>query len=119
MLARATRVVQPRDADGVSLLQARDARTDSGNYAGTLMSGDEWRPGLDRPVALGGVQVRVTHAGCRDLDDNLPGARCGHRHFLDSQRLLELVHHRGFHGLGHRKSPVQNGELMSTTSISL
>jgi hypothetical protein len=46
----------------------------------------------------------MTHAGCRDLDQDLPGTWSGYSHLFDSQRLCKLVHHRGFHSLVHEPS---------------
>jgi len=39
--------------------------------ADALMARNERRVGLDRPIALGGMQIGMAHAGRRDLDEYL------------------------------------------------
>ena len=77
MLAVAARGIEPGDADAVAFLDVRDAGAHRGDVAHTLVARDEWRCGLDRPVAVGGMQVGVTHAARRDLDEDLAGPGLG------------------------------------------
>ena len=105
VLAVAAGGVQPGHPDPVALLDRRDAGAECGDGADALVARDEGRRGLDRPVAVRGVQVGVAHARGHDLDQDLARARLGHRHRLDRQRLLELVHHRRLHGLRHSNLP--------------
>ncbi len=46
--------------------------------ADALVTGDERRLGLDRPVTLGSVEIGVANAGGCDLDHDLAGARLRH-----------------------------------------
>jgi hypothetical protein len=62
MLAATARGVQPRHADAISFLDALDVGADGRDIANALVPGNERQRGLDRPVALGCVQVGVTHA---------------------------------------------------------
>jgi hypothetical protein len=101
MLAVATSGVEPGHANPVALLDVLDAGTDARDEADTLMTRNEGRLGLHRPVALGGMQIRVAHSRCLDLDLDLAGAGLGYRHFLDDQRLAEFAHDCGFHSFRH------------------
>ena len=60
--------MQPRDADSISFLQVSDTRAERHHNTSTFMSGDKWRSRFDRPIAIGRVQVGMTHAGRDDLD---------------------------------------------------
>jgi hypothetical protein len=60
---------------------------------------------LYRPIALRGVQVGVAYAARLDLHHDVAGARLRHLDLLDSQRLVELTHYSGFHGLVHGSAP--------------
>ena len=53
----------------------RHAGADRDDVADALVAGDERRLRLDRPVALGGVQVGVADAARRDLDQDLARRR--------------------------------------------
>ena len=101
MLAVAAGGVEPGHSNPVALLDLLDAGTNARDEADTLMTGNEGRLRFHRPVALGCVQIRVTHARCLDLDLDLAGAGLGYRRFLDNQRLAEFAHNCGFHGFRH------------------
>ena len=101
MLAVATGGVEPGHANPVALLDVLDAGTNARDEADTLMTRNEGRLGFHRPVALGCMQIRVTHSRCLDLDLDLAGTGLGYRRFLDDQRLAEFAHNCGFHGFRH------------------
>ena len=71
------------------------------DVAHALVSGDERRLRLDRPIPFGRMQVGVADAGGGDLDENLAGSRCRHRRFLDDERFSKLPDHRSLHCPGH------------------
>ncbi|MNV48683.1 hypothetical protein D3C71_1406020 [compost metagenome] len=68
VLAIAAGRVQPRNADAVAFLDVGDAGTYRDHMANAFVAGNEWRIGLDRPVALHRVQIGVAHATGFDLD---------------------------------------------------
>src|SRR5512132_3553346 len=65
-------------------------------------AGDEWRRRLDRPVAVGGVDVGVAEPRGLDPDDDLAltGDRLGN--LLDDERPCEVLDDRGPHRLRRR-----------------
>src|SRR5512132_347059 len=65
-------------------------------------AGDEWRRRLDRPVAVGGVDVGVAQPRGLDPDDDLAltGDRLGN--LLDDERPCEVLDDRGPHRLRRR-----------------
>ncbi|MNM98845.1 hypothetical protein D3C81_1113860 [compost metagenome] len=101
VLAIATRRVQPRNADAVAFLDVGDAGTYRDHMANAFVAGNEWRIGLDRPVALHRVQIGVAHATGFDLDQDVARCRARHHHFLDDQRFAELTYDSGLHGSVH------------------
>src|SRR6478672_9242412 len=62
MLAVATGGVEPGHTNPVALLDVLDAGTDARDETNTLMTRNEGRLGLHRPVALGGMQNSCTTA---------------------------------------------------------
>src|SRR5215207_6981292 len=105
VLAGSASVPEPGYRHPVALLDLRDRLPDA------LVAGDERELRLDRPVAVGGVDVRVAQARGFYLDNNLskPGLWLGH--ILDAQRLRKIVNHRGFHcprSLPNLVSPYRN-----------
>jgi len=93
--------VQPRNADTVAFLDAGYAGTELGDIADAFMAGNEGRVRLDRPVAIGGVQVGMADAGRFVLDEDLARSRLRNGHLLDHQRLAEFTDDGSFHHLGH------------------
>ncbi|CCM70712.1 hypothetical protein BN406_04430 (plasmid) [Sinorhizobium meliloti Rm41] len=89
--------VQPRHADSVPFLQSRDLGAELGNVANALVPGNEGRIGSHWPVALGGMQVGVTHARGLVFDQDLSGSWLRNRNFLNHKRLAELSDHSGCH----------------------
>ena len=76
-----------------------------------LVSRNEGRAGLHRPVAIGGVQVGVADARGLDLHQDAARRDFRDRHFLDRQRLAEGTHHRRLHGLRHGRPPPLHRDL--------
>ena len=105
MLARAARVVQPRDADGVAFLEAGHAGADRRDDARAFVTRNERQLRLHRPIAVRRMEIRVADAARDDLDQHLAGPRCRDRHFLDRERLAEGADHGRFHRLRHENSP--------------
>ena len=93
--------VEPGHADPVAFLHMGDARTDGGDMPDAFMAGNEGRVGFDRPVPFCRVQVGMAHAGCRNLDQDLPGADRRDRRLLDDQGLAEFADDRRLHGFRH------------------
>jgi hypothetical protein len=62
------------------------------------VTGDERGSRLDRPVAVGRVDVGVAQARGLDLDKDLSRAGLGVRHILEAERLGEIVDNGCFHG---------------------
>jgi hypothetical protein len=77
VLAGAARVTQPRHGHPLPELQASDAVADGVNWAHALVARHERRGWLDRPVAVGGVNVGIAQAGGLHPDRDLPRHRLG------------------------------------------
>ncbi len=101
VLAMATGGVKPGHADPVAFLHVPHACADGDDMAHALMARDERRLGLERPVAVGGVEVGVADAGRRYLDEDLSWAGRRHGDFFDCQRLAELMDDGCHHAFGH------------------
>src|SRR5471032_2070403 len=107
MIAVSARGVQPWNTNAIAFLNVTHPGPDFSHVADTLVSRDEGRIRLDRPVSVGSVQVRMANAAGFDLDKHLPRTGSWHGDFLDLQWLTEFTHYRGFHRLAHR-SPLIN-----------
>ena len=70
------------EAVGVSLPQTLDD-------SDALVPRDEWRRGLDRPLAACGVNVGMAKAAGLDPDQDLLGARFWHRDILNLEGTVE------------------------------
>jgi hypothetical protein len=101
MLAVAAGGVEPGHADPIALLHVPDGRAHGGDVADAFVTRDEGRAWLDRPVALGGMQIGVADAGGRDFHQDLIVGRLRDGHFFDCQRLAEFADDSRLHGLGH------------------
>ncbi|MNF91961.1 hypothetical protein D3C84_745850 [compost metagenome] len=97
--------VQPGNADPVAFLDVGDPGAHGDHVADAFVAGNEGRLGLDRPVALGSVQVGVADAAGGDLHQQLSGTGGGHRDFADLQRFAERGDNSRFHRLGHDGGP--------------
>src|SRR5213075_1427530 len=69
MLAMTACRVQPGHADSVAFLHCGYAPANGGDSPNAFMTGNERRGGLDRPVAIYGMQVRVADTACFDLHE--------------------------------------------------
>ncbi|MNV49904.1 hypothetical protein D3C71_1418770 [compost metagenome] len=101
VFAMAAGRIQPWDADPVALADMADAGAHRHHVADALVTGNERRVGLDRPVAVHRMQVGVAHATRFDLHQDVAGAGPRYLHFLDAQRLAEFADDSGLHGLVH------------------
>ena len=93
--------VQPGHSDAIAFPNPAHPLPDRRDIADAFVTGDEGRRRLHRPVAGGGVQIRVTHTGCHHLHEDLAGADLGDRDILYLKGSAERVDDGGFHHLGH------------------
>ena len=77
--------MQPRDANWIAFLQVGYARADRRDNAGTLVAGNKWWGGLDRPITVGGMEIRMANPGRDDLHQYLPRTRGWYGDLLDSK----------------------------------
>ena len=107
VVATAARVAEPGHRDAVTdrdlvsaIADSVFARRELRDDADTLVARYErWR-GLDRPVAVRGVDVGMAQAARLDLHAQLPVIELRHRDLLDSQRAGEVADDRGTVGGG-------------------
>lgn len=73
MLALETRICEPLDANAVADFDRRVGGVCANGYdiANSFVPTNEREFGLERPVALAGVQVCVAHASAMQLDETL------------------------------------------------
>ena len=96
--AVATGIAEPRQRDAhTDLDSVAVARTDALDDPDPLVAWDERRRRLDRPVALGGMDVGVAQPTGLDPDEDLLRARLGHGTVLDDERLVEAANDGGLH----------------------
>ena len=62
--------------------------------------------GLNRPVAVRRVQIRVADTAGFDLYQDLALTNLRHGHLIDLQRFLELAHHGRLHRFRHCEPPL-------------
>src|SRR5262249_36076766 len=101
----ATGRVKPGHADPITLLDVCHSRADRGDIADPLVTRDERRLGLDRPIAIERMKVGMANARRGDLHQDFAGARRWNVHFLDLERLAEFPHYGGLHCLAHGQAP--------------
>ena len=100
-VARAARIAEPWNGR-----RGRRRRRSSTSAAGgrddahALVPGGKGGEGLDGQSPARGVDVRMTQAGCLDVDEDLPSCQARHRHRLDRERRAERVNDRGAVGVG-------------------
>jgi hypothetical protein len=97
MFAVAARGIEPRHANSVAFLDIRDAAARRRDETHTFVAGNEWQRRLDGPIAVGSVQVRVTHAGRLDAYQNLSRPWRGYGHFFDTKRFPKGMHDGRLH----------------------
>jgi hypothetical protein len=93
--------VSHRNSDPVAVLDAVHGTADRRDRSHAFVAGDERRAGLDGPVALRRVKIRVTDTGRGDADEDLALVRLRNRHFLERERLSQLPDDGCFHHLDH------------------
>jgi hypothetical protein len=74
MLAATTGVVQPSDADVIAFLELRNAGADGCHDSGTLVTRNEGRYWLHRPITVRCVQIGVAYAGRHDFHQDFTRA---------------------------------------------
>jgi hypothetical protein len=84
-------VAEPRQGDAVADRDLGHRRAGLGDDPDALVAGHERRRRLDRPVAVGGVDLSVAEAGGLDLDAHLIGLERDRLDALDGQGLVEGV----------------------------
>src|SRR5271154_3537703 len=99
-------LLEPGNADAVAFLDNRDARTDRGNTADSLVTRDERELWLQRPIAGRGMKVGVAHATSFGLDQDLALARRRYINLHGNQRLAEMLDEGSLHLLCHSFIPV-------------
>lgn len=73
--------------------------------ADALVAGNERRCRLDRPIAVGRMDVGMANAARGDADQDLAGTNLGNGDFADFERCAERVDDSGHHGAGHGGDP--------------
>src|SRR6478735_860223 len=98
VVAVAARAAEPGQGDPISDGDVLDAVADTLDDADALVARDERQRGLDRPVAVCGVDVGVAQAGGLDPDQNLTCLRNRFVELPDGQALGEVGDHSCLHG---------------------
>src|SRR5665811_750304 len=98
VLAVAAGGEEPGVAHQLAHGEVGDALTQRDDLADAFVAGDERRVWLDRPVALDGVQVRVTDAAGDELHQCLSGAGRWNGNIVDGEVLAEGVDYGCLHG---------------------
>ncbi len=93
--------VEPGHADSVALLDDGHPGAQCDNDADRLVTGNEGRGRLQRPVAVRGMQVGVADAARFGLHQNLAWSGRWDIPFLEHQRLSDRGDDRGLHLVGH------------------
>jgi len=101
VLAVTARGVKPGNAHPITLFYRGDALPQVRHVTHPLVAGYKGQLGLDRPVAVGGMNVGMADATCHDLHQNLPFSGLRHRDLFNRKRFTELANERGFHGFTH------------------
>ena len=100
--------MQPRNADAIALLDAKDGTADGGHRPHAFVSGYEGRVRLDGPIALRCVEIGMADPRRGNTDENLVLLGFRNGHFLDREWSPEMVDDGGFHRAGHAWSPFRN-----------
>ena len=88
-------------SDPITFLYRRYARSEGDDPSNAFMAGNERQRGFQRPVAVPGMDIRVTDAARLGLDQDLARSRIWNIPFLKYQRLSELLHHNRIHFVLH------------------
>ena len=103
--------VKPSKADAIAFLQMADAWPHGCNNARAFVPRDEGQSWLDRPIAIGRVQIRMADPARDNLYKRL--ARSGRRNgdFANAQWFPKLLDNCGLHRLCPRLSKLGFGIL--------
>ena len=94
VVARAAGVAEPGHRNTIADPDLGDARTELLHDPDAFVTGNERRGGLHRPVAVCGVDVRVTETRRLDLHSDLTRCERATRNLLDAERLRKVMHNR-------------------------
>jgi len=124
VVARAAGVAEPRHPDAIADLDFGHCRSAFHDTPNSLVAGDERRRGLDRPVAMCGMDVGVAEAGGLDLDADLVRLQFRWQDLFDHQRAVEVMNDSraiGPHRRGGRVSfglsDRHDGALLSSKAV--
>src|SRR5690349_19250979 len=98
----ATSGIQPRNADAIAFLKVLHTIAHRCDVSDTLMSWNERKAGLDRPVAVRGMKVGVADARSLYIDQNLARSRVRNGYFFNRKRLAKCMDHRTLHVMCHQ-----------------
>src|SRR5476649_1896298 len=101
IFAMSTGGIEPGHTNAVPFFHGRDTRADGGDYADTLMARDERQRGLQRPVAVRGMQIGMTDATGLGLDQYLPSTGRWNVDFLQHQWFAERFDNSRLHFAFH------------------
>jgi hypothetical protein len=104
VFARAARIMQPCNANGIALPQLRDALAQRCHVANDFVTRNEWQLRLHRPVPVDRMNIRVAHAAGGDLDQHLAWPRRGYCDIAQNERSAERSCYRSSHRLAHDNS---------------
>ena len=96
-----TRRVEPGHTDPVTLLHDSHASSDGGDQPDGFMARNEWKRGLQRPVAMRGMEIGVANTAGLGLDQDLAHLGRGYVKLPKHQRFSEPLHNRGLHFMCH------------------
>ena len=95
VVAGATGVAEPWHRHALAERHLGDAGAELAHDADALVAGNEGRCGLDRPVAVGGVDVGVAEPRCLHLHPDLPRLEWRARDILDGEWEVKRADDRG------------------------
>jgi len=99
VLAGATGITQPGDGHPVSLFDLRHSCSHALNEPHAFMTRNEGKSGLDRPISMRGVNIRMAQSRGFNFDDDLPRCRFRLGDFFQTERGSELMYDGCFHCL--------------------
>src|SRR5450432_2306975 len=106
ILAMTTRRVEPWHTDPVAFLHNRYSRSDGGDQPDGFVARNEWKRGLEWPIAMRGMEIGVANTAGLRLDQDLARLGRGYVKLPKHQRLSELLNNRGLHLVCHGSTPL-------------
>src|SRR5580658_5766487 len=97
----ATRRVEPGHPNPIAFLHDRYARPDRGHTPNGFVARNEGQRGLQGPVAIRRVEIRMANPASLGLYENLTRSRLGKLAFAKYERLSELFDDGGVHLAWH------------------